>query len=85
MTEPTDDEVAEQELVAEQERRRGEYLVNFGEKMVHQNPAWGDCNMDSVDSGEKATRSAVQLAEYKDLGYRLCKKCVPKQVWPRGE
>lgn len=69
-------------IVGEQERRRGEYLVNFSAKRVHQNPAWEDCNMDSVDASEKATRSAEQLAEYKEAGYDLCKKCLPKQVWP---
>ena len=81
MTEPTD---AELTVLAEQERRRGEYLVNFGEKRVHQNPAWGDCHMDEVAAEEKGVRSAEQLAEYKEAGYDLCKKCLPKQVWPRA-
>lgn len=80
-TEPTDEEI---QTLAEQERRRGEYLVNFGEKVVHQNPPWGDCNMDSVDPAQKAVRSAEQLGEYKSDKFSLCKKCIPKQVWPRA-
>lgn len=69
----------------EQERSRGDYLVNFSGKVVHQNPAWEDCNTDQLDSGEKGIRSRLQLPEYKTLGYGLCKKCLPKQTWPRAE
>lgn len=67
------------------ERTRDGFVVNFGEKMVHANPPWGDCNMDQVDATEKAIRSEDQLPEYEALGYGLCKKCLPKQAWPRVE
>jgi len=65
-------------------RDREGFLINFGEKVVHENPAWGDCHMDEVDASEKAVRSVDQLPEYKELGYKLCKKCIAKQTWPRG-
>ena len=66
------------------ERARDDYLINFSGKVVHLNPPWEDCNTDALDSGEKAVRSLAQLPEYRAQDYTLCKKCHPKQAWPRG-